>query len=140
MVKTASRVPGSRFRQLVFLLVEEIYQYWLSVYYAVINEIYTNKLHRLRRSEMMGGKGGQTFYEINNYSFTQDNCKYVYFYMHLFPLPWSPINQLKAIKNSTQRIASLRKCFHRINLQNKSSIHTLAEYISNRSSYTYCQR
>lgn len=28
----------------------------------------------------------------------QDNCKYVYFYMHLFPLPWSPINQLKAVK------------------------------------------
>lgn len=46
----------------------------------------------------MGGNAGQTFYEINNYSFTQDNCKYVYFYMHLFPLPWSPINQLKAVK------------------------------------------
>lgn len=30
----------------------------------------------------MGGNVEQTFYEINNYSFTQDNCKYVYFYMH----------------------------------------------------------
>ena len=45
---------------LVFFLVEETYLYWLSIYYKLINEIYTNKLHYLRRAEAVGGKTRQT--------------------------------------------------------------------------------
>ena len=44
----------------VLLLVKEIYLYWLSIYYSTFNEICANKPHRLRRSEAMGGMGGQT--------------------------------------------------------------------------------
>ena len=45
---------------LVFLLVEETYLYWLSIYYKLINEIYTNKLHYLRRAGAMERIVGQT--------------------------------------------------------------------------------
>ncbi len=31
------------------------------MHYAIINEICTNKPHRLRRAEAMGGNGGQKF-------------------------------------------------------------------------------
>ena len=58
--KTASRVPGSRFCQLIFLFVEEICLYWLSIYYAIINENCANKPHYLRRTKAIGGMGGQT--------------------------------------------------------------------------------
>ena len=60
------------------------------MYYAITNEFCANKPHRLRRSETNGGNGGQTFYEINNYSFTQDNCKYIIFiciYFHFLEVP-----------------------------------------------------
>lgn len=40
--------------------VEETYLYWLSIYYKLINEIYTNKLHYLRRAGAMERIVGQT--------------------------------------------------------------------------------
>jgi len=45
---------------LIFFLVEETYLYWLSIYYKLINEIYTNKLHYLRRAGAMERIVGQT--------------------------------------------------------------------------------
>lgn len=36
---------------LIFLLIKEIYLYWLLMYYVTIDEICANKPHRLRRSE-----------------------------------------------------------------------------------------
>ena len=42
------------------LLGEETYLYWLSIYYKLINEIYTNKLHYLRRAGAMERIVGQT--------------------------------------------------------------------------------
>lgn len=45
---------------LILVLVEETYLYWLSIYYKLINEIYTNKLHYLRRAGAMERIVGQT--------------------------------------------------------------------------------
>lgn len=44
----------------ILLLVEEIYPCLLSIYYAIINEIYANKPRCLRLGEAIGGFGGQT--------------------------------------------------------------------------------
>ena len=45
--------------------------------YVAINEICANKPHHLRRSEAMGGIGGQTNYKnLYNYSFVSNPSKY----------------------------------------------------------------
>lgn len=38
------------------------FHYLLSIHYVIINEICTNKPHRMRRPEAIGGIGGQTNY------------------------------------------------------------------------------
>lgn len=53
-------IPSSMNRFLILVLVEETYLYWLSIYYKLINEIYTNKLHYLRRAGAMERIVGQT--------------------------------------------------------------------------------